>query len=132
MNCKNPDNCTVNIYFSIQRFCGDEKIGDVVRCAMVSNTFPSLKSPKELAFEAEMESVIKEGDVNIDELSAAEFVTDGKIEEDDAEMIDVVEKLGLLEDITDITERKKSAIIRDKNDKESRKETEKGKLTYRK
>ena len=75
MNCKNPDKCTVNIYFSIQGFRGDEKIGDVVRCAMFSNTFPSLKSPEELAFEAEMESVIKEGDVNIDELSAAEFVT---------------------------------------------------------
>ena len=50
-----------------------------------------------------MESVIKEGDVNIDELSAAEFIM-GESEEDDAEMIDVVEQLGLLEDIT---ERKK-------------------------
>ena len=129
MNCKNPDKCTVNIYFSIQGFCGDEKIGDVVRCAMFSNTFPSLKSPEELAFEAEMESVIKEGDVNIDELSAAEFVTDDENEEDDAEMIDVVEQLGLLEDIT---ERKKSTIIRDKNDKESRKENEKGKIDIQK
>ena len=96
---------------------------------MFSNTFPSLKSPEELAFEVEMESVIKEGDVNIDELSAAEFVTDGENEEDDAEMIDVVEQLGLLEDIT---ERKKSAIIRDKNDKESRKENEKGKIDIQK
>ena len=96
---------------------------------MFSNTFPSLKSPEELAFEAEMESVIKEGDVNIDELSAAEFVTDGESEEDDAEMIDVVEQLGLLEDIT---ERKKSTIIRDKNDKESRKENEKGKIDIQK
>ena len=60
-NCKNTDKCTVNIYFSIQGFRGEEKIGDVVRCAMFSNTFPSLKSPEELAFEAEMESVIKEG-----------------------------------------------------------------------
>ena len=92
---------------------------------MFSNTFLSLKSPKGLAFKAEMESVIKEGDVNIYELSAAEFVTDGENEEDDAEMIDVVEQLGLLEDIT---ERKKSAIIRDKNDKESRKENKKGKI----
>ena len=129
MNCKNPDKCTVNIYFSIQGFRGDEKIGDVVRCAMFSNTFPSLKSPEELAFEAEMESVIKEGDVNIDELSAAEFVTDGENEEDDEEMIDVVEQLGLLEDIT---KRKKSAIIRDTNDKESRKENEKGKIDIQK
>ena len=99
-NCKNPDKCTLNIYFSIQGFCGDEKIGDVVRCAMFSNTFLSLKSPEELAFKVEMERVIKEGDVNIDELSAAEFVTDGENEEDDEEMIDVVEQLGLLEDIT--------------------------------
>ena len=71
---------------------------------MFSNAFLPVKSPQELAFKAEMESVIKEGEVNIDELSAAEFVTDGKSEEDDAEMIDVVEQLGLLEDIT---ERKK-------------------------
>ena len=76
-----------------------------------------------------MESVIKEGDVNIDELSAAEFVTDGENEEDDAEMIDVVEQLGLLKDIT---ERKKSAIITDKNDKELRKENEKGKIDIQK
>ena len=44
-------------------------------------------------------------------------------------MIDVVEQLGLLEDIT---ERKKSAIIRDKNDKESRKENKKGKIDIQK
>ena len=67
---------------------------------MFSNTFPSLKSPEELAFKVEMESVIKEGDVNIDELSAAKFVTSGENDEDDEEMIDVVEQLGLLEDIT--------------------------------
>ena len=71
---------------------------------MFSKAFPSVKSPQELAFEAEMESVIKEGEVNIDELSAAEFVTNCESEEDDTEMIDVVEQLGLLEDIT---ERKK-------------------------
>ena len=35
--------------------------------------------------------------MNIDELSAAEFIMDGENEEDDAEMIDVVEQLGLLE-----------------------------------
>ena len=39
--------------------------------------------------------------MNIDELSAAEFITDGESEEDDAEMIDVVEELGLLEDLTE-------------------------------
>ena len=46
-----------------------------------------------------MGNVIREGEVNIDELSAAEFVTYGK-SEDDTEMIDVVEQLGLLKDIT--------------------------------
>ena len=121
--------CTVNIYISIQGFRGDEKIGDVVQCAMFSNAFPSVKSPQELAFKAEMESVIKEGDMNIDELSAAEFITDGESEEDDAEMIDVVEQLGLLEDIT---EWKKSAMVKDANEKESRKEAEKGELDIQK
>ena len=76
-----------------------------------------------------MESVIKEGDVNTDELSAAEFITDGESEEDDAEMIDVVEELGLLEDIT---ERKKSAMVRDTNEKQSRKEAEKSELDIQK
>ena len=76
-----------------------------------------------------MESVVKEGDVNIDELSAAEFIMDGESEEDDAEMIDVVEQLGLLEDLT---EWKKSAIIRDANEKQSRKEAEKGELDIQK
>ena len=76
-----------------------------------------------------MESVVKEGDVNIDELSAAEFIMDGESEEDDAEMIDVVEQLGLLEDLT---ERKKSTIITDANEKQSRKEAEKGELDIQK
>ena len=67
--------------------------------------------------------------MNIDELSAAEFITDGESEEDDAEMIDVVEELGLLEDLT---EQKKSAIIRDANEKQSRKEAEKGELDIQK
>ena len=95
-NCKNADkwhtmHCKYLHLISIQGFHGDEKIGDVVQCAMFSNTFPSVKSPQKLAFKAEMESVVKEGDVNIDELSAAEFITDGESEQDDAEMIDVVE-----------------------------------------
>ena len=67
--------------------------------------------------------------MNIDELSAAEFITDGKSEQDDAEMIDVVEQLGLLEDIT---EWKKSAMVRDANEKQSRKEAEKGELDIQK
>ena len=96
---------------------------------MFSNAFPSVKSPQELAFEVEMESVVKEGDVNIDELSAAEFITDGESEEDDAEMIDVVEQCGLLEDLT---EQKKSAIVRDANEKQSKKEAEKGELDIQK
>ena len=128
-NCKNSDKCTVNIYISIQGFHGDEKIGNVVRCAMFSNAFPSVKYPQELAFEVEMESVIKEGEVNIDELSAAEFVMDGESDKDDTEMIDVVEQLGLLEDIT---EWNKSVTVRDANEKESRKEAEKGKLDIQK
>ena len=133
-NCKNSDkwhtmNCKYLHLISIQGFCGDEKIGDVVRCAMFSNAFTSVKSPQELAFEAEMESVVKEGDVNIDELSAAEFITDGESKEDDTEMIDVVEQLGLLEDLT---KRKKSAIVRDANEKQSRKEAEKGELDIQK
>ena len=85
--------------------------------------------PRELAFKVEMESVIKEGEVNINELSAAEFVMDGESEEDDAEIIDVVEQLGLLEDIT---EWKKSVTVRDTNEKETRKEAEKGKLDIQK
>ena len=96
---------------------------------MFSNAFPSVKSPQELAFEVEMESVVKEGDVNIDELSTAEFIMDGESEENDAEMIDVVEQLGLLEDLT---EGKKSAIIRDANEKQLRKEAEKGELDIQK
>ena len=43
--------CTVNIYISIQGFCGDEKIGNVVQCAMFSNAFPSVKSPPGTGFQ---------------------------------------------------------------------------------
>ena len=51
-------------------------LGIVFQCAMFYNAFPSVKSPKELAFEVEMESV---GHVNIDKLSAAEFVMEYRV-----------------------------------------------------
>ena len=126
MNWKNSHSIYLNFYILIQGFPGNEKIGNVIRCAMFSNTFLPVKSPQELAFEVEMESVIKKVEVDIDELSAAEFVTNGKSEEGDSEMIDVVEQLGLLEDIT---ERKKSAM---QATRMRRKEVEKGKLDIQK
>ena len=54
-NCKNSDkwytmNCKYLHLISIQGFHGDEKIGNVVQCAMFSNAFPSVKSPPGTGF----------------------------------------------------------------------------------
>ena len=88
---------------------------------MFSNSFPNVKSPDELLFEAEMESAMMDKEVNIDELSCGGFVSDGESEGDDDIMHAVCDELGMLDKCTEgkkicrpsVGEKTKYGVIKD-------------------
>ena len=73
-------------------------IGDAVRAAMFSRDFPSVKPPEQLHFEQMIEEVINGEEIDLDDLSAAEFVSSGEEEEDNCNYIQIAEDLNLLGD----------------------------------
>ena len=59
-------------------------------------SFPDVKSPEEIAFKGKMEELITGDEINLDDLSAIEFVMDDKDEEDDENMLEILEDLDFL------------------------------------
>ena len=70
-------------------------IGDTVWAALFSKDFPSVKSPEQMYFEQTIEEIINGEEKDLDELSPAEFVSDGEDESDDKTFI-VAAELGIL------------------------------------
>ena len=70
--------------------------GDTVRAALFSKDFPSVKSPEQMHFEQTIEEIINVEEIDLDELSPAEFVSDGEDESDDKTFLKVAEELGIL------------------------------------
>ena len=83
----------------LQGFDGDTSLGDVVRAAMFSKSFPDVKSPDQMAFEMRMESIINDEEIDLDDLSAAEFVTDSESDEDNENIYQILEDMDFLGDV---------------------------------
>ena len=79
-----------------QGFKGDEALGDIVRAAMFSKSFPDVKSPQEMAFEGKVEEVITGEEIDLDTLSAADFLTEDEDEHDTTSMLEIVNNLDFL------------------------------------
>ena len=73
-------------------------IGDVVHAAMFSGDFPSVKSPEQLHFEQVIEEVINGDEIDLDDLSPAEFLSSGEEEEDYDNYFQIAEDLNILGD----------------------------------
>ena len=71
-------------------------IGDTVWAALFSKDFPSMKSPEQMHFQQTIEEIINGEEIDSDELSPAEFVSDGEDESDDKTFLEVAEELGIL------------------------------------
>ena len=75
-------------------------IGDTVRAALFSSDFPSVKPPEQMHFEQTIEEVINGEEVDLDELSPAEFLSSGEEDNDTANFLEIAEDLGILGDTT--------------------------------
>ena len=75
-------------------------IGDTVRAALFSRDFPSVKPPEQMHFEQTIEEVINGEEVDLDELSPAEFLSSGEEDNDTANFLEIAEDLGILGDTT--------------------------------
>ena len=71
-------------------------IGDTVRAALFSKDFPTVKSPQQLQFEQTIEEVIHGEEIDLDELSAAEFLSEDEDENDNTNFLEIAENLGIL------------------------------------
>ena len=63
---------------------------------MFSRNFPEVKSPEQIAFEGKVEEIITGDEIDLDDLSAADYVTSDEDERDDETMIEILEELEFL------------------------------------
>ena len=100
----------------LQGFDGDTSLGDVVRAAMFSKSFPDIKSPQQMAFEMNVESIINDEEIDLEELSAAEFVTDSESEEDNENVYQILEDIDFLGEVPKKKRREDPATKSGKNE----------------
>ena len=63
---------------------------------MFSKSFPDIKSPEQMAFESEMLGAVQEDEIDLDELSAAEFLTDSESEQDGDNLYEILDDMDFL------------------------------------
>ena len=63
---------------------------------MFSKSFPDIKSPEQMAFESEMLGTVQEDEIDLDELSAAKFVTDSESEQDGDNLYEILDDMDFL------------------------------------
>ena len=63
---------------------------------MFSKSFPDIKSPEQMAFESEMLGAVQEDEIDLDELSAAEFLTDSESEKDGDNLYEILDDMDFL------------------------------------
>ena len=84
----------------MQGFDEDTSLGDVVRAAMFLKSFPNVKSPEQMCFEKTMANVInKDDEIDLDDLSLAEFLTESESEEDNDNVYEILEEMDFLGDV---------------------------------
>ena len=91
----------INILYMLlwQGFHGNTSLRDIVTSAMFLKAFPHVKSPEQMAFEMNMESVINDDEINLDDLSLAEFLTDSESEEDNDNVYEILEDMDFLGEV---------------------------------
>ena len=79
-----------------QGYAEKTDLHDLVRAAMFSKSFPDIKPPEQMRFESEMLGAAQEEEIDLDELSPAEFVTDSESEEDGDNFYQILDDMDLL------------------------------------
>ena len=63
-----------------------------MRAAMFSKSFPDVKLPEQMAFESKVEELITGEEINLDNMSAADYVMSDEDEQDEETMFEILEE----------------------------------------
>ena len=88
------------MYFS-QGYSEETPLAEIIRAAMFSCSFPDVKSPEQMAFEAQMANIVNDEEIDLDELSPAEFLMESEDEQDTDNIYNVLEDLDFLGELRD-------------------------------
>ena len=88
------------MYFS-QGYAEETPMAEIVRAAMFLRSFPDVKSPEQMVFEAQMANIMNDEEIDLDELSPAEFLTESEDEEDMDNIYNILEDLDFLGEVPD-------------------------------
>ena len=116
-----------NLFLSKQGFKGDECIGDVVRAAMYSKSFPDIKSPEQMAFEVKVQNIVQNAEIDLDELSPVEFLTSDEESVDNENMIEILDEMDFLGDTENETKHAKREYDGGPNENPKRRKRESSK-----
>ena len=117
-----------NLFLSKQGFKGDESIGDVVRAAMYSRSFPDVKPPEQMAFEVKVQSIVQNDEIDLDELSPVEFLTSDEESVDNDNLIEILYEMDFLGDTENETKHTKRESDGGPNENPKRRKRESSKF----
>ena len=89
---------------------------------MFNKNFPDVKSPEQMAFEGKVGEIITGDEIDLDDLSAADYVTSDKDERDDETMIEILEEMDFL--ASDAKKRKMTESKEQNLERRKKKKTE--------
>ena len=65
---------------------------------MYSKSFPDVKSPEQMGFEAKVQSIVQDDEIDLDQLSPIEFLTSEEDSVDNENLIKILEEMDFLGD----------------------------------
>ena len=90
--------------------------------AMFNKNLPDVKSPEQMAFEGKVGEIITGDEIDLDDLSATDYVTSDEDEWDDETMIEILEEMDFL--ASDAKKRKKTESKEENLERRKKKKTE--------
>ena len=73
---------------------------------MFSKNFPDIKSPEQMAFKGKVGEIITGDEINLDDLSAVDFITSDEDEEDDKAVMEILDEMDFLGSMSKTKKRK--------------------------
>ena len=65
---------------------------------MYSKSFPDVKSPEQMGFEAKVQSIVQDDEIDLDQLSPVKFLTSDEDSVDNENLVEILEEMDFLGD----------------------------------
>ena len=91
---------------------------------MFSKNFPDVKSPEQMAFEGKVGEIITGDEIDLDDLSATDFVTSDENEEDDETVMEILDEMDFLGSVSKMKKREVTDSEEENDQGRKKKKTE--------